>query len=285
MNSNSYKDFDLNFLIKTSLNEDIQTGDITSLSCIDENSKSTAILLVKQNGIVCGKEIVDKILQKFDENISIKWYINDGDFVVSKTIIAELKGNTRSILTVERTILNFFQRMSGVATLTNLYVEKIAHTKATILDTRKTIPGYRYLDKYAVKCGGGTNHRFGLYDMVMIKDNHIAANKSISNAVFRCVEYLNKYKLQIPIEVETKNIEEVKEALDCNHIQRIMFDNFDLNTLNVAVQIVDGKKETEASGGVNLNTIKDIAETGVQFISVGAITHSALALDVSLDLI
>ncbi len=210
--------------------------------------------------------------------------VSEGDLVEPGTILAHIHGPAQGILTAERTALNFMQRMSGVASLTRRYVEAVEGTGATILDTRKTIPGWRMLDKYSVKVGGGANHRMGLYDMVMIKDNHIAAHGSITAAVTAVRTYFNEHGItDVGIEVETTNIEQISEALGCAGVTRIMFDNFTVQGLRDAVLFVDNRVETEASGGITLATVREVAETGVEFISVGAITHSATACDISLD--
>lgn len=274
----------LEALILSAFQEDGVNNDLTALSCINSDSVSVAEIKVKQQGIVCGTEIGNIIVNLFSNNLKLEWFVNDGTYINEQRIIGRLTGGSQEILSVERTLLNFIQRLSGVATLTNKFVAAIAGTQATILDTRKTIPGFRLLDKYAVTVGGGKNHRFGLYDMIMIKDNHIAANGSITGAVAKAVEYLKMKEVAVPIEVETKNLSEVQEALQLSQVQRIMFDNFDLQTMREGVKIVNNSKETEASGGVNLSTVRAIAETGVQYISVGAITHSAAALDISLDI-
>lgn len=274
----------LEALILSAFQEDGVNNDLTALSCINSDSVSVAEIKVKQQGIVCGTEIGNIIVNLFSNNLKLEWFVNDGTYINEQRIIGRLTGGSQEILSVERTLLNFIQRLSGVATLTNKFVAAIAGTQATILDTRKTIPGFRLLDKYAVTVGGGKNHRFGLYDMIMIKDNHIAANGSITGAVAKAVEYLKMKEVAVPIEVETKNLSEVQEALQLSQVQRIMFDNFDLQTMREGVKIVNNSKETEASGGVNLGTVRAIAETGVQYISVGAITHSAAALDISLDI-
>lgn len=273
----------LNSIIKLALNEDIGSGDITTNSIIPNYKNAEAILLVKSEGIISGLEVAERIFKLLDKKVSFKKFVNDGDRVTQNQVVALIKGTARAILTGERTALNFLQRMSAISTLTNQFVSEISHTKTKILDTRKTSPCLRYFDKYAVRIGGGINHRFGLFDMVLIKDNHIAVSGSITNAVNECRIFLKKKKKKILIEVETKNLDEVAEALRCN-VDIIMLDNFSVAQMKKAVELIDGKVKVEASGGVNLKTVKKIAETGVDFISIGAITHSVKAMDISLDI-
>lgn len=273
-------------LVQIALAEDIGSGDITAEALIDPEAMGHAILLAKEPGVICGTVIAGLVFGQVDRTITSDWAVEEGQRVEVGTILAHLHGTVRGLVSAERTALNFLQRMSGVATLTRRYVDLVAGTAATILDTRKTIPGWRHLDKYAVAAGGGANHRMGLYDMVMIKDNHIAAHGSITGAVAVVRDRLADWghSSDIKIEVETKNLLEVSEALACEGVHRIMFDNFPIETMRDAVILVGGARETEASGGVNLDTVREIAETGVQYISVGALTHSAQALDISLDL-
>ncbi len=275
------KDFE--YLIKNALAEDIGSGDITTSAIVPDNLIATGEFLVKQNGIVAGLEVVEMLLKIVDSKLFFVRNVNDGEKVNSGKIIATVKGSAASMLTAERTALNFLQRMSGIATMTNLYIERIKHTKAKILDTRKTAPGLRELDKLAVKLGGGTNHRIGLYDMFLIKDNHIAAAGSITKAIESCKEYRRKNNSSYKIEVETENLEQVKEALNTG-ADFILLDNFEPVEMRKAVQLISGKCLTEASGGIDLNTIKAVAETGVDYISVGALTHSVRALDISLEI-
>lgn len=273
----------LNSIIKLALNEDIGAGDITTNSIISSYKNAEAILLTKSEGIISGLEVAEKIFKLLDKKVSFKKFVNDGDRVNKNQVVALIKGTARAILTGERTALNFLQRMSGISTLTNQFVSEINHTKTKILDTRKTSPCLRYFDKYAVRVGGGINHRFGLFDMVLIKDNHIAVSGSITNAVNNCRNFLKKKKKKVLIEVETKNLDEVAEALKCS-VDIIMLDNFSVAQMKKAVELINGKIKVEASGGVNLKTVKKIAETGVDFISIGAITHSVKAMDISLDI-
>jgi nicotinate-nucleotide pyrophosphorylase (carboxylating) len=228
-------------------------------------------------------DILEILFRQVNPELKFIKCVSDGDRINSGQIAASIEGSAASILSAERTALNFLQRMSGIATLTQLFVEKIKHTHARILDTRKTAPGLRELDKLAVKIGGGTNHRIGLFDMFLIKDNHIAVAGSITKAVERCKEFRDRRKSFNKIEVETTNIMQVKEALNCN-VDFIMLDNFELDDMKEAVKLINRTCLIEASGGIDLNTVKFIAETGVDYISIGALTHSVKALDISLEI-
>mgnify|MGYP000144447181 CR=1 FL=1 len=270
-------------VLRFALDEDIGSGDITTISTIPESKKAEAILLVKADGVISGLQVAEKVFRFLDKRISFQRFLKDGEKVQSGTVVSLVAGNARALLTAERTALNFLQRMSGISTLTNKYVNEIKHTKAKILDTRKTVPGLRYFDKYAVKMGQGDNHRIGLFDMILIKDNHIAVSGSITNAVNSCRNYLKKNKKKILIEVETKNLQEVEEAL-ANKVDIIMLDNFSIGQMKRAVDLISGKCKVEASGGINLKNVRKVAETGVDFISVGVLTHSVNALDISLDI-
>lgn len=272
----------LDSILRIVLNEDIGTGDITTNFTIPKSKKAEAILLVKSEGIICGLDVAERVFRLLDKKMFFQKFSEDGDEVQSGTVAALINGNARAILTAERTALNFMQRMSGISTMTKKFVDEISHTKAKILDTRKTAPCLRYFDKYAVKTGGGENHRIGLFDMILIKDNHIAVSGSITNAVNSCRKELSKSKKKILIEVETKNLSEVEEALQ-NNVDIIMLDNFSIPMMRKAVKIISGKCKVEASGGININNVKKIAETGVDYISIGALTHSVKALDISLD--
>lgn len=269
-------------LIKTSLKEDIGKGDITTHATISKAKKAVGKLLVKDDGIIAGLEFAKAVFKALDPKIKFKIKIKDGSKVKKGDIVAEVSGKAVSLLSAERTALNFLQRMSGIATFANIFLEKIKHTKTKILDTRKTVPSLRLIDKMAVSIGGCENHRLGLYDMFLIKDNHIEVAGSITKAVSDCVMYNKKHNKKFKIEVEAKNLEEVKEALKTK-ADIIMLDNFELTQLRNAVKLINGKCKTEASGGVNLETIKEIAETGVDYISVGALTHSVKALDISFE--
>jgi nicotinate-nucleotide pyrophosphorylase (carboxylating) len=270
-------------IISLALSEDIGKGDITSLATIRNNQKATGKFLVKDEGLIAGLNIAKQVMKSVDRKLKFKILVEDGSKVKSGDIVAEVSGNARAILSAERTALNFLQRMSGIATAASIYAEAVSHTKAKVIDTRKTSPGLRVLDKMAVKIGGCDNHRFGLFDMFLIKDNHIEVAGSITNAVEACRKFMKKKKKKFLIEVETKNLDEVKEAL-LSKADIIMLDNFNINDMKQAVELIDGKCKVEASGGVNLSTIKSIAETGVDFISVGGLTHSVKALDISLEI-
>ncbi len=273
---------DIKEIIHCALNEDIQTGDVSTLAVIPDSVFGKGKFLVKANGVIAGLNIVANVFEIVDKEIDFKILIPNGKKVKTGDIVAEVEGKASSILTAERTALNFLQRMSGIATLTNKFDEEIRHTKAKILDTRKTAPGLRLLDKEAVCLGGGKNHRIGLFDLFLIKDNHIEIAGSISKAVDACRNFQQKKKSNLKIEVETKNLEEVKEALSCD-VDIIMLDNFSTALMKKAVKIIDGKCLVEASGNINLENVKEVAEAGVDFISVGALTHSVKALDISLE--
>jgi nicotinate-nucleotide pyrophosphorylase (carboxylating) len=270
-------------LIQIALNEDIRTGDVTAESVFPEiGAWSQGTFIAKQYGIMCGLSIAQMVFQIISDN-RITWTqrVKDGDVIEPGMVLATIDGEARDLLSGERTALNFMQRMSGIATLTAEYVHTIEGTGAKVLDTRKTIPGWRELDKYAVRTGGGTNHRMGLYDMAMIKDNHIAAAGGIREAIRFCKEYIPE---DIPIEVEADTLQDVIEILECGNVNRILFDNFTIEQTKAAVSLVNKAVETESSGNITLQTIREYALTGVDFISVGAITHSAPALDISLDI-
>lgn len=269
-------------IIKKALDEDIQVGDITTQAIIPDAVFGKGKLLVKADGIIAGLNVAGSVFQILDKDVEFKLIIPDGEKVKAQNIVAEVEGKASTILTGERTALNFLQRMSGIATLTNTFVEKTKHTKVKILDTRKTAPGLRLLDKEAVRLGGGKNHRIGLFDLFLIKDNHIEIAGSITKAVNICRKFQQEKKISLKIEVETKNLEEVKESLECN-VDVIMLDNFDTDIMKKAVAIINGKCLVEASGNININNVKEIAETGVDFISVGALTHSVKALDISME--
>ncbi len=272
-------------LVELALLEDAALGDLTSEAIFSEKDLAAGEFLCKGDGILAGLEVVELVFEYCDHSITVTPKRNDGDRVRTGDIIATVDGSARGILKGERTALNFLQRMSGIATLTRSYVEAVAGTKARITDTRKTVPGLRVLDKWGVRLGGGVNHRFGLDDMMLIKDNHIVAAGGIGKAVDRCRRQVADRNLDVAIEVETKNLAEVKEALACTGISRIMLDNFAPQDMRRAVEVIGGNVEVEASGGVTLETVRTIAETGVDFISVGALTHSVRALDISLELI
>jgi nicotinate-nucleotide pyrophosphorylase (carboxylating) len=283
MENNYLNDSRIGRLIEQALFEDIGFGDITSESLIPEEQLGKAEFIVKENGIISGIDIVKLVFSSVDGQVTFEPEIQDGALVESGVSLGRIDGPVRSLLTGERVALNFLQRMSGIATLTHKYVHAVAGTKAKITDTRKTVPGLRVLDKKGVHDGGGINHRFALDSMVLIKDNHIAAAGGITHAVNRCKEYLKEQGIDMKIEVETTTIEQVKEVLAMEDIDRIMLDNYSLQAMSEAVILINGAIEVEASGGVNLQTVRAIAETGVDVISVGALTHSPKALDISLE--
>ena len=268
----------LETLIDLAIKEDIYTGDITSKAILPQDKTQTAYLIAKAEGVIAGLPLAALIFKKIDSNIKFETLVKEGDFVNSKTKLAKVMGHYKSLLEAERIVLNFVQRLSGIATETAQYVAQTKGTTTQILDTRKTLPGFRLLDKYAVKIGGGTNHRMGLYDMVMLKENHIKAAGSISLAVS---QIRKKVSPDIKIEVETKNLEEVKEAL-YNKVDVIMLDNMPVDLMKEAVLIIDGQIKVEASGNMTLNRIAEVSKTGVDFISVGALTHSVNAFDISM---
>lgn len=268
-------------IIQNALNEDIGSGDITTDTIFPSDAKCEAQIIAKENGIIAGIPIAERVFQKLYQDTVSASKVEDGDRVKPKQEILRIKSTVRAVLSGERLALNLLQRMSGIATVTSQYVDAVKGSQTKILDTRKTAPGLRILDKYAVLAGGAQNHRFGLYDLVLIKDNHIDFAGSISNAVESVrSKYQNKYK----IEVETSTIDEVKEAL-CSGADIIMLDNMSISIMKEAVGIINGKALTEASGGITLSTITNIAETGVDYISVGALTHSSPALDISLYMV
>ena len=272
-------------IIKNALQEDIGSGDHSSLAAVPETAQGKMKLLAKEKGIVAGIEVAKEVLRQVDSSILVHCYKNDGDALNVGDIVFELEGKARSMLTAERTLLNFMQRMSGIATVSEKYADAVKGTKAKILDTRKTTPNLRVLEKYAVKIGGCENHRFGLYDMIMLKDNHIDFAGSIEKAIDNTHDYLKKNGLDLKIEVETRTLEEVKRVVTHGKIDRIMLDNFTPQKLKEALKLIDGKYETEASGGITLENIKEYAQTGVDYISIGALTHHIKSLDLSLKFI
>ncbi|PZU91614.1 MAG: carboxylating nicotinate-nucleotide diphosphorylase [Chryseobacterium sp.] len=267
--------------IRTALEEDIQNGDHSTLSTIPKDLEQKAQLLVKENCILAGVELAEIIFKTFDKNLKVEVFIKDGESAKKGDIAFIVTGKARSILSTERLVLNCMQRMSGIATMTHDWDSRLIGTKTKLLDTRKTTPNFRVCEKWAVAIGGGTNHRYGLYDMIMLKDNHIDYNGSITNAVKMAKDYVKKNKLKLKIEVETRNLEEVEEAVKSG-ADRIMFDNMDVDTMAKAVKIVNGKSETEASGGITREVLNSVAKTGVNFISAGALTHSSSNIDLSL---
>lgn len=268
-------------LIDLAFAEDIGDGDHTTLCCIPEDAMGKSHLLIKEDGILAGVEVAKRVFAKFDPTMQVEVLINDGTPVKKGDIAMVVTAKVRSLLQTERLMLNIMQRMSGIATMTNKYVERLKGTKTHVLDTRKTTPGLRMLEKQAVKIGGGMNHRIGLFDMILLKDNHIDFCGGITNAITRCHGYLKEKGLDLKIEIEVRNFDELAEAMNCGGINRIMLDNFSVADTKKAVDIVGGKFETESSGGITFDTIRDYAECGVDFISVGALTHSVKGLDMS----
>ena len=268
-------------LIDLAFAEDIGDGDHTTLCCIPEDAMGKSHLLIKEDGILAGVEVAKRVFAKSDHTMQVEVLINDGTPVKKGDIAMVVTAKVRSLLQTERLMLNIMQRMSGIATMTNKYVERRKGTKTHVLDTRKTTPGMRMLEKQAVKIGGGMNHRIGLFDMILLKDNHIDFAGGIANAINRCHEYLKEKGLDLKIEIEVRNFDELRQAMECGGINRIMLDNFSVEDTKKAVEIVAGKYETESSGGITFDTIRDYAECGVDFISVGALTHSVKGLDMS----
>jgi nicotinate-nucleotide pyrophosphorylase (carboxylating) len=269
-------------IIRQSILEDVGDGDHSSLSCIDKSHQGSMQLLVKEDGIIAGIEVAKEVLAIIDPEIKMEQFLHDGDSVRKGDIAFILTGSVQSMLTAERTVLNFMQRMSGIATETNRYVKMVEGTKTTILDTRKTTPNMRYFEKYAVKVGGAENHRFGLFDMIMLKDNHIDFAGGIEQAIDRARNYLKEKNLNLKIEIETRSLDDVRRVMAHGGVDRIMLDNFTPDLIREAVKIIGGKYETEASGGITDQTLRQYAETGVDYISVGALTHHIKSLDLSL---
>lgn len=268
-------------LIELAFAEDIGDGDHTTLCCIPEDAMGKSHLLIKEDGILAGVELAKKVFAKFDPTMQVEVLINDGAHVKVGDIAMVVTGKVRSLLQTERLMLNIMQRMSGIATMTNKYVELLKGTKTRVLDTRKTTPGLRMLEKQAVKIGGGTNHRIGLFDMILLKDNHIDFAGGIANAIDRCHNYLKEKNLDLKIEIEVRNFDELQQVLDKGGVNRIMLDNFSVADTKKAIDIIAGRYETESSGGITFDTIRGYAEQGVDFISVGALTHSVKGLDMS----
>ncbi len=272
-------------LIDLAIAEDIGDGDHTSLSCISNEEQGQVQLLVKEDGILAGVELTKEIIKKVDPNLTMEIFLNDGTKIKPGDIAFKIYGRVISILQAERLLLNFMQRMSGIATQTAVYANLIKDLPTKVLDTRKTTPGLRHIEKLAVEIGGGTNHRMGLYDMVMLKDNHIDFAGGIEPAISKVNNYLKEKNKDIQIEVEVRDFNELQQVLDTGKIHRIMLDNFTVEDTKKAVKIIDGKYETESSGGITLDTLRAYAECGVDFISVGALTHQIKSLDLSLKAI
>ena len=271
----------VNRLIDLTSAEDSGDGDHTTLCCIPEDAMGKSKLLIKEDGILAGVEIAKEVFHRFDPTMQVEVLMGDGTKVKKGDVAMIVTGKVRSLLQTERLMLNIMQRMSGIATMTSKHVERDEGTHTRVLDTRKTTPGMRMLEKQAVKIGGGCNHRIGLFDMILLKDNHVDFAGGIANAINRCHEYLKQKGLDLKIEIEVRNFDELKQAMDCGGIDRIMRDNCSVADTKKAVEIVGGNYETESSGGITFDTLRDYAECGVDFISVGALTHSVKGLDMS----
>lgn len=268
-------------LIDLAFAEDIGDGDHTTLCCIPEEAEGRSHLLIKEEGILAGIEVAKKVFARFDPTMQVEVLMGDGSKVKPGDIAMVVTGKVRSLLQTERLMLNIMQRMSGIATMTNRYVERLQGTGTRVLDTRKTTPGLRMLEKQAVKIGGGTNHRIGLFDMILLKDNHVDFAGGITKAIDRCHAYLEEKGLKLKIEIEVRNFDELNEVLNHGGVDRIMLDNFSVEDTGKAVKLIDHRYETESSGGITFDTIRDYALQGVDFVSVGALTHSVKGLDMS----
>lgn len=268
-------------LIDLAFAEDIGDGDHTTLCCIPEEAMGRSHLLIKEDGILAGVEVAKEVFRRFDPEMQVEVIMGDGASVRKGDVAMIVTGRVRSLLQTERLMLNIMQRMSGIATMTHRYVERLEGTHTRVLDTRKTTPGMRMLEKQAVKIGGGCNHRIGLFDMILLKDNHVDFAGGITNAIDRCHAYLEKKNLDLKIEIEVRNFDELRQVIDHGGVDRIMLDNFSVDDTKKAVAIVGGRFETESSGGITFDTIRDYAECGVDFVSVGALTHSVKGLDMS----
>ncbi len=276
---------DVQALINIALREDIGSGDHSSLACIGNDKIGNAYCLAKDDGIICGLDLAEFIFNKIDKSLEFKSNFIDGNEIKKGDTVFTVVGKSISILTAERLVLNFMQRLSGVATQSKKISSLLNGYNTKVLDTRKTTPGMRLFEKYAVKIGGSYNHRIGLYDMIMLKDNHIDFAGGIKQAIEKTHDYLKDHNLNLNIEVETRNLDEVQQVLNVGGIQRIMLDNFTPELLKEAITLIDGKFETEASGGITIETIQSFAASGVDFISVGALTHSAKSIDLSLKVV
>jgi nicotinate-nucleotide pyrophosphorylase len=268
-------------LIRLAFAEDIGDGDHTTLCCIPATEMGRSKLLIKEAGILAGVEIAKKVFQAFDPELKMTVYINDGAEVKPGDVAFIVEGKVQSLLQTERLMLNIMQRMSGIATMTHRYVALLEGLHTRVLDTRKTTPGMRLLEKQAVKIGGGVNHRIGLFDMILLKDNHVDFAGGIENAITRCHEYLKEKGKDLKIEIEVRNLDELREVMRVGGVDRVMFDNFTPELTREAVALIDGRFETESSGGITFETIRSYAEAGVDFVSVGALTHSVKGLDMS----
>ena len=268
-------------LIDLAFAEDIGDGDHTTLCCIPADAMGRSHLLIKEEGILAGVEMAKKVFDHFDPTLKVEVLIEDGAHVRPGDIAMVVSGKVQSLLQTERLMLNIMQRMSGIATNTHRYVKLLEGTKTRVLDTRKTTPGLRMLEKKAVKIGGGVNHRIGLFDMILLKDNHVDFAGGIANAINRCHEYLKEKKLDLKIEIEVRNFDELNQVMACGGVDRIMLDNFSVENTRKAVEMIAGRYETESSGGITFDTIRSYAECGVDYVSVGALTHSVKGLDMS----
>lgn len=268
-------------LIDLAFAEDIGDGDHTTLSCIPEDAMGKSKLLIKDPGVLAGVEIAKEIFHRFDPTMQVEVMMEDGSEVKPGDVAMVVTGKVRSLLQTERLMLNVMQRMSGIATMTRRYVKQLEGTHTRVLDTRKTTPGMRMLEKEAVKIGGGVNHRIGLFDMILLKDNHVDFAGGIDKAIHRAKEYCKEKGKDLKIEIEVRNLDELQQVLDLGGVDRIMFDNFTPELTRKAVEMVGGRYETESSGGITFDTLRQYAETGVDFISVGALTHSVKGLDMS----
>jgi nicotinate-nucleotide pyrophosphorylase (carboxylating) len=278
---NSY----LNSFIKNALEEDVGDGDHTSMACIPKSSEGKMQLLVKEEGILAGVNIAEKVFMEVDPGLNITTFFKDGSRIKPGDIVFIIKGRTLSLLQAERLVLNIMQRMSGIATITSKYVKKLEGLKTKILDTRKTTPGMRLLEKEAVKIGGGVNHRIGLFDMILIKDNHIDFAGGIGKAISSVKDYLEKKRKKLKVEIEARSLPDVKEILQAGNVHRIMLDNFTIEQTKEAVNIIGGRYETESSGNITLSNVRDYGNCGVDYISIGALTHKIQSLDLSLKAI
>jgi nicotinate-nucleotide pyrophosphorylase (carboxylating) len=268
--------------IVNALSEDVGDGDHTSLATIEAGTQGKAKLLVKDTGILAGVELAAEIFGEVDPNLKLNVFLQDGAEVKPKDVAFEVEGDARAILKAERLVLNCMQRMSGIATTTRQIVDLLQGTNAKVLDTRKTTPGLRYLEKWAVRIGGGVNHRFGLYDMILIKDNHVDYSGGIRRAIENANRYLQQTGKKLAIEIEVRNLDELEQVLQTGNVNRILIDNFNFTDLKQAVNMIEGRYITEASGGITIDNIRGYAECGVDYISVGALTHSIKSLDLSL---
>lgn len=268
-------------LIDLAFAEDIGDGDHTTLCCIPEEAVGKSHLLIKEKGVLAGVEVAKEVFHRFDSTLKVEVLMGDGSVVKPGDVAMVVSGKVRSLLQTERLMLNIMQRMSGIATMTHRYVERLKGTGTRVLDTRKTTPGMRMLEKQAVKIGGGCNHRIGLFDMILLKDNHVDFAGGITNAIDRCHEYLKVKNLDLKIEIEVRNFDELQQVLNHGGVDRIMLDNFTVSDTRQAVKMIAHRFETESSGGITFDTIRDYAECGVDFISVGALTHSVKGLDMS----